>query len=231
MNNHNLAITYNGARLLKRTDNAITLETSESCLIEDHAQPFSFWRIARDCTDKEKEDRAGTACYTYYAGHLNDLAPRTKYELRSSVDEYVLVKALETERAFKWNEVGDPLSMDGRSFDTHLNIKVWGAGGGLAPEWQAKNPKRRDAMELGCSNTKIKNADGKCRLWGHTEWCADDQDGYDRGERFRGCSGCYTHGDQDECDGCFLCMTKVRFCARPTVALPGPWPNAPQQRN
>ena len=231
MNNHNLAITYNGARLLKSEDNAITLETSESCLIEDHAQPFSFWRTARDCTDKEKEDRAGTACYTYYAGHLNDLAPRTKYELRSSVDEYVLVKALETERAFKWNEVGDPLSMDGRSFDTHLNIKVWGAGGGLAPEWQAKNPKRRDAMELGCSNTKIKNADGKCRLWGHTEWCADDQDGFDFGERFRGCSGCYTHGDHDECGGCFLCMTKVRFCARPTVALSGPWPNAPQLRN
>ena len=229
LNNHNLAITYNGARLLKSEDNAITLETSESCLIEDHAQPFSFWRTARDCTDKEKEDRAGTACYTYYAGHLNDLAPRTKYELRSSVDEYVLVKALETERAFTWHAVDDPLSMDDRSFDTHLNIKVWGAGGGLAPEWQAKNPNRRDAMELGCE-VAPQNADNECRTWGDTEWCSDAQGGWDSGERFRGCSGCYDHDtdDTDKCGGCFLCMTKVRFLffltSRPTLAPP--WPNA-----
>ena len=222
LNNHNLAITYNGARLLKSEDNGVGLKTNESCLIEDHAQPFSFWRIVRDCTDKEKADRAGTACYKYYAGHLNALDPRTKYELRSSVDEYVLEKALETERKFNSKGIGEPLRI-GRSFQTHLNIKVWGAGGGLAPEWRAKNPKRPDAMSLGCAEQELIHGYAVCKTGWQTDKC-EDKGGVEGDES-------YVVGDH-KCvlpglNSCVACRAlwhlpgtdwgsyKVRVCVRP----------------
>ena len=238
LNNHNLAITYNGARLLKSEDNGVGLKTNESCLIEDHAQPFSFWRIVRDCTDKEKADRAGTACYKYYAGHLNALDPRTKYELRSSVDEYVLEKALESERKFNSKGIGEPLRI-GRSFQTHLNIKVWGAGGGLAPEWRAKNPKRPDAMSLGCAEQELIHGYAVCKTGWQTDKC-EDKGGVEGDES-------YVVGDH-KCvlpglNRCVACLGdsglphtdfggfKVRVCVRPAIVLPVPSPIVPLQRN
>ena len=235
LNNHNLAITYNGARLLKSEDNGTGLENDASCLIEGHSQPFSSRRTVQNCTDKEKEDRAGTSCYKYYAGHLNALAPRTKCELRSSIDEYVLEIPNVAKRSFVADPVGEPISVGERKVQTHLNLKVGGAGGGLAPEWRINNPNRSDAMSLGCSPQQLQQG-RHCRPGRKTGAC-HDVGGYRSYNYKTGDHKCWLPGEpgysvgvgNGECAGCWIVMKlgnrwpadhfthKVRFCARPAI--------------
>lgn len=122
----NLAITGSSVKIIHPPK-----EPSETCYADDQPQPFAFYKKLRMCTDEDTSN----VCYEYYAGHMNDLEPRTSYSVRVSIDERIMVPLGDKAIPFKANQppkfIALPKSTGASQF--RMIGQVWAAGGGAAP--------------------------------------------------------------------------------------------------